>query len=98
MNRRAVAFLAILCGVGCLPPTQASAFDWYRAHRHHASGATNVCYFRGPRWDYSAAYSPSGHGRKVVACDSHPAMADRHQRREGSPRHVGGPTRYAPSR
>jgi len=65
MRRQSLAKLAIGLSIIVLGNTQALAFDRcdcrHRAHGHYAPGAYGYyyrlpLYFRGPRWDYAAAY------------------------------------------
>lgn len=88
MTRRFVAVLAIVCSAASLLPTQAPAYGWYGVHRHHAPAS--ACYFRGLRWNYSAAHS-AAHPRvtTVEKCISHRGMVSRS---------TGGPAKHPPTR
>jgi hypothetical protein len=48
-----LAILAIACTTFVLGSTKATAFGWYRPNGH------GYYCFRGPRWDYAAAFYQS---------------------------------------
>jgi hypothetical protein len=72
MRRLILAILAIACTTFILGNTKASAFGWDRPFGWYRPNGNGYYCFRGPRWDYAAAYYQSySHHRRAYgrACD-----------------------------